>query len=390
MRQGWRDIRQIVRIQLFSLGVTLRREAIQTTNHNSDTHDGRPPRHPRRLERFQYSSEGFKRYSHYLFRFPAKFHPPVAKALIERYSEPGDLVLDPFCGSGTLLIEAAILGRNAIGSDIDPVAVFVATVKSHRLNVSSLESSAARLLSSIRSMRRPDTEYERRMFADIAETTYARSIARYSLDIPQIPNIFHWFRRYVLVDLARLRLLIEGLDAPRTHRRFFLLCFASIIRRASNADPVPVSGLEVTSHMKRQDALGRVVNPFALFERAVATGLKDMSEYLDDVRKTSDIRVLRADATMLASRLNRTVDAIITSPPYHSAVDYYRRHTLEMYWLRLVFTQEERLILLPKYIGRARVSEKHRFVKDYSLASPLAKKWHNRLYRSSKERGECL
>jgi hypothetical protein len=42
--------------------------------------------------------------SHYLFRFPAKFHPPVARALLERHAPKRGFVLDPFCGSGTLLV----------------------------------------------------------------------------------------------------------------------------------------------------------------------------------------------------------------------------------------------------------------------------------------------
>jgi DNA methylase len=70
-----------------------------------------------------------ERYTHYLFGYPAKFHPPVARALLERHTEPGDCVIDCFCGSGTLLVEAAISGRSAIGSDVDPVAAFVSRVK---------------------------------------------------------------------------------------------------------------------------------------------------------------------------------------------------------------------------------------------------------------------
>nr|MDQ4041145.1 site-specific DNA-methyltransferase [Actinomycetota bacterium] len=73
--------------------------------------------------------EASRRYTHYLFRYPAKFHPPVAQALLERYTEPGDCVLDCFCGSGTLLVEATVAGRSAVGSDVDPVAAFVSRVK---------------------------------------------------------------------------------------------------------------------------------------------------------------------------------------------------------------------------------------------------------------------
>ena len=65
----------------------------------------------------------------------------------------------------------------------------------------------------------------------------------------------------------------------KKHRLFFRLAFGSIIRAASNADPVPVSGLEVTSHMKRREEEGRRINPFDLFRRSVNRALKDWEEY---------------------------------------------------------------------------------------------------------------
>ena len=91
------------------------------------------------------SAEATRRYTHYLFRYPAKFHPPVARALLERHTQPGDCVLDPFCGSGTLLIEAALSGRSAIGSDVDPVAAFVSRVKASPLYGARLRKRWARL-----------------------------------------------------------------------------------------------------------------------------------------------------------------------------------------------------------------------------------------------------
>ena len=93
-------------------------------------------------KRLEFSGASFDRLTHYLFRFPAKFHPPIVKTLIETYSTPGDRVLDPFCGSGSMLVEAVIAGRHAVGSDLDPVASFVPRVKTHRYDIPRLSISS--------------------------------------------------------------------------------------------------------------------------------------------------------------------------------------------------------------------------------------------------------
>ena len=297
------------------------------------------------------------RFTHYLFRFPAKFHPPVVRLLLNRYTKLGDLILDPFCGSGTLLVEALTLGRHAVGVDIDPLATFISRVKATPIDPDKLQSAFSLLSEVIQEIRRPNEQYDRFMFDDISESTFARS--RRTLRIPEIPNISHWFRRYVIVDLARLKNAI--LDAPLSSgtRDFFLACFASIIRNASNADPVPVSGLEVTAHMRRLDEEGRKIDPFALFERRVRRQLIGMQQ-LWDASKDSNITVKRGDATQLRKLIRkREFDALITSPPYNTSVDYYRRHMLEMYWLDLVTSHEERLELAPRYLGRSNVRTDH-------------------------------
>lgn len=299
------------------------------------------------------SAEATRRYTHYLFRYPAKFHPPVARALLERHTQPGDCVLDPFCGSGTLLIEAALSGRSAIGSDVDPVAAFVSRVKASPLDGARLRKRWARLEKQLVPLARTAKKYDDLQWQDIGERTYRREIA--GLEVPAIPNLFHWFRRYVIVDLARIKREVVALDATRAERAFFLLCFASIIRNCSNADPVPVSGLEVTSHMKKRDEEGRIVDPFEQYDRAVRRALQAMEDFAAAVTPGVSNTVLQADATDLAGKLTQKIDAVITSPPYHGAVDYYRRHQLEMFWLDFTQSQEERLALLDHYLGRLRV-----------------------------------
>ena len=307
------------------------------------------------------------KYTHYLFRFPAKFHPPAVRCLLERFSKPGDTILDPFCGSGTLLVEALIYDRAAIGIDVDPVATFISRVKCTPLSPKSLRRRFERLQQDLQRIRRTKSEYDRLIHEDLS----SRAIARFrdELRIPAIPNIEHWFRTYVILDLARIRAAIRNLDASPRVRDFFMACFASIIRNASNADPVPVSGLEVTAHMKNLNEQGRRIDPFELFDRRVERELAGMSE-LWEYAADASVRVHRGDATQLTRHLRSgTIDVVITSPPYNTAVDYYRRHTLEMYWLDLVKSHEERLELAPRYLGRFQIRQSNPKLKiEFSSA----------------------
>ncbi len=342
------------------------------------------------LRRLRFEPATTDKLTHYLFRYPAKFHPPVVRHLLEEYTAEGDTVLDPFCGSGTLLVEAAVLGRHAIGTDVDPVAVFASRVKTHAYTDGYLRSSADGVLKNAKPFRRSASEYDRRQHDDVTAETVLRTIREEGLWAPTIPNIYHWFRKYVVVDLARILYQIKAAQIPQSHKEFLLLCFASIIRGASNADPVPVSGLEVTSHMKRRDDEGRTIDPFQLFEKAVTKALAASASFAEQKKANTSVRVFAQDATRLTSRIRRKVDAIITSPPYNGAVDYYRRHTLEMYWLGFTSNTEERLALLPKYIGRDKVPQSHPFVADNKVDAVLVKSWEDRIRRVRPRRADAF
>lgn len=322
---------------------------------------------------------------HYLFRYPAKFHAPVARALIDRFTNPDDLVFDPFCGSGSLLIEAAVRQRRSVGSDIDPVAVSVSRAKSMFVDPSSIEVAVGELDRILAPLAREDAEYERLKFSDIGQSEFEEVVSGEELWIPAIPNLHHWFRRYVSVDLARIHRKIVNLDTDERTRFFLRVVFSSIIRNSSNADPVPVSGLEVTAHMKRLDAAGRLVNPFALFRRAATKAVISVLEYSALARNGYEPIVRQADAANLSME-PESCDAVITSPPYHNAVDYYRRHQLEMFWLGHTLTQQDRIELLPGYIGRHRIPQKTPILSAGRELPPLAAQWESEIGQLSRQR----
>jgi|LQYC01.1.fsa_nt_gi hypothetical protein len=76
--------------------------------------------------------------THDFYRYPARFSPNFARAAIEAFTKTGDVVYDPFMGGGTTLVEASVLGRKSVGTDINKLAVFIAKVKTTLLTEKQL------------------------------------------------------------------------------------------------------------------------------------------------------------------------------------------------------------------------------------------------------------
>jgi hypothetical protein len=72
--------------------------------------------------------------THSFYRYPARFAPSFARQAILAFTQPGDLVFDPFMGGGTSVVEAVALGRQAVGTDISTLAVFLAQTKATPLS----------------------------------------------------------------------------------------------------------------------------------------------------------------------------------------------------------------------------------------------------------------
>jgi methylase of polypeptide subunit release factors len=278
----------------------------------------------------------FHRLTHYLFRYPAKFHPPVAAFLVEAFSRRGNRILDPFCGSGTLLIEGAVTGRRVVGVDVDPVATFVARVKSTPLTSARSQKELRNFL-----------EYVPLVSLAHRQTHWT----------PDIPNIEHWFEPHVLRQISALRWQI-GESLGTTHAGEIAECaFLSCIRGWSNADPVPVSGLEVTRHIKQKRKNGFFPDVRRQYRMALAKTLASIEDYSLRIKSKSLVPVVvNSDAKSFLHRTRQTYDCLITSPPYLTAVDYYRRHTLEMFWHDPKMDLASRLELKRRYIGQYQVS----------------------------------
>jgi DNA modification methylase len=68
-------------------------------------------------------------WTHNFYRYPARFSPKFAAGAIESFSKPGDLILDPYMGGGTAVVEGLVLGRSVVGNDLNSLAAFIAKAK---------------------------------------------------------------------------------------------------------------------------------------------------------------------------------------------------------------------------------------------------------------------
>jgi 16S rRNA G966 N2-methylase RsmD len=297
---------------------------------------------------------GKREFTHSLFKFPAKFHPPIVRWAINSFYEGGK-ILDPFMGSGTVQVEALAKGISSFGIDVDPLATFISAVKSTPIDPISLKKEFLLLKETLSSKVNIHSLQVQTAGGDIGVQEYESSMK--GLPIPPMPNISHWFRLYVIIDLARILQAIESVEIRNKSRNFFKACLTAIIRRVSNAEPGTVSGLEVTSIQAELNKT-RKISVFKAFFTKVEQEIQNMSELWDayqSIPHDVSVKILAGDTTSILKKKKTIFDdvsLVITSPPYCRAVEYSRRHYLEMYWLGLVDSQSEHISLTHSYIGR--------------------------------------
>lgn len=309
------------------------------------------------------SPNGRSAYTHQLFRFPAKFHPPVVRWALGNYGRRGSVLFDPFTGSGTGQVEALVRGISSVGLDIDPLACFIAEAKTTPLDPVRLRRAIDKIKLILTPFLRLHADREVRKGSDISEERYERESI--SLSIPPIPNIVHWFRRYVIVDLARVLWALDHIKLRAEEKRFFRACVASVVRGVSNADPAPVSGLEVTSIQaeRNRERIIKVFDQFFAKVQLAISGMDQLWTAYQDSSNSAKAKVVNGDVLQLATLLDDSVipydgfPLVITSPPYCRAVEYSRRHQLEMYWMGFVKSPAEQIKLAHTYVGRNLVRE---------------------------------
>jgi hypothetical protein len=248
-------------------------------------------------------------------------------------------------------LEARLSGRQSVSHDIDPLAVLIIRCKTSRLSRNAADRLVDQVDRALNAVTPHDRDRSEAAITHASPGTPERLRVE-GLWLPRHPNLTHWYSDTALRDLAILRDAVAKIPLAGAARRLTRLAFAKVCRAASNADPVPASGLEVTSHYRaRVERKPRVNNPIAQFRRTVAEFAGLVAELSSETSSGRHTATLRNAAVPYRGPVRRC-RVVITSPPYGVAVDYARRHSLEHYWLGDYGGPAGKIKLGRKYIGR--------------------------------------
>jgi len=283
------------------------------------------------------------RYSaHGLHEYRGKFNPQIVRAIGNMLGlKQGDWVLDPFCGSGTTLLEAAHIGWNAIGVDLNPLGVQIARAKitAMRIPLEQLckqsEILKQRLIKRFRDISF-DSPFTSRWLKIIGAPDWKNRL-------PSFDYLRVWFTESVLVQLAAV--LDEIAHLPSGEAQLILrVILSDILRQVSLQDPADL-------RIRRRKSPPENAPVIPLYLDSLTNKIENIlkaRKYINNIRTIQD--ALFGDVRTCASavrahprvRSMRHFHAAITSPPYATALPYIDTQRLSLVLLGLISADEIR------------------------------------------------
>ncbi|MCW8889350.1 MAG: DNA methyltransferase [Sedimenticola sp.] len=260
---------------------------------------------------------------HNLCWYPSRFIPMIPAQLITALSKPGDTVLDPFCGSGTVLIEALRQNRNSICLDLNTYGCFIAETKARIYSGGQFDLlELTSIIEEIDAINSDDNNAS--LFSHpinlLKQTTKLH---------PNIESLTPWYHKRTLSQLSALYTRIDNIEHELT-KNILQLIFISISMASSGhktgrpytyyADNVKPKALE------EKDA-------YTLFKRRLKKFLNEYKNSLHCTNNTLDWNVFNGDSRQLSNQVQTPVDLIVTSPPYLGVTDYTMAFRLGKLWL---------------------------------------------------------
>ena len=256
-----------------------------------------------------------KEYTHCLHNYPAMMIPQIARELLNRYGTPNGWLLDPYCGTGTSLVEASMFGMNGVGCDINPLVRLIATTKTTPISLDALE------------------RYSQDLTDSIFQIGFSDDVP--SAPIPDVLNLEYWFSEDVTSCLAFLRDRINAVE-DESVRNFFWVAFSETVRECSYTR----NGEFKLYRMPVEKLATFEPDVFGVFQEKLIRNRAGLEAYLG---KRKDVEIFvssrnTANRELPVDRPSNGFDLIITSPPYgdsQTTVAYGQFSRLSADWIGL-------------------------------------------------------
>lgn len=285
--------------------------------------------------------------THSFHEYKGRFYPQLAKAFMNYAGiKKGDTVLDPFCGSGTTLVESILFGANAVGVDINPIAFLLAKAKVKSIFLKQ------KYLTEIRKAFeniKEDSGWEKIKIEDYSNT----------LDTEYLQN---WFPENNLKKVISIQEIIRSLS-NETSQLFSKVVLSNLLRDFSFQD--------TTQLRIRRRADTPPENLIETFKKNLVEQIENLERFksLNRFQLQSNVENYLGDIRILMKSANlekNSIDIVITSPPYATALPYVDTDRLSLF--AFGYTDKNSFRKLEEtLIGNREITKSKRVILDKEL-----------------------
>jgi len=249
-----------------------------------------------------------KEFTHGVHSYPAMMIPQVARRLIQENGKEAKLGLDPFCGSGSVLLEFNLAGIKSYGVDINPLAVLISRVKNTVVSPEKLRETKHKL-----------------------QTKINETMNQKNIETPNFFNIDFWFKTPVIKKLAVIKKAIDAIEDENI-RNFFLACFSETVRKTSNTR----AGEFKLYRINHEKLVAHNPDAYLVFKKIIEKNIQSMENLYNELKQKNNVKVIEDNILQTTNIPEKSIDLLVTSPPYgdsRTTVAYGQFSRLGLQWL---------------------------------------------------------